>query len=129
TISIADKVRLGRATIGLMLSKYERGIATEAPLRRLAEEMGYPDLETLLVAVVARTVDPNTVVERRIAMADSPCARDGVSLPPRHPLAWTPCSPAAPPPACCSTAPFTACRFRFVTVWSGSPCQSTSLGR
>ena len=72
TISIADKVRLGRATIGLMLSKYERGIATEAPLRRLAEEMGYPDLETLLVAVVDRTVDPNTVVEQLIAMVDSP---------------------------------------------------------
>ena len=61
-----------RATIGLMLSKYERGIATEAPLRRLAEEMGYPDLETLLVAVVDRTVDPNTVVEQLIAMVYSP---------------------------------------------------------
>ena len=78
TISIADKVRLGRATIGLLLSKHQRGIATEAPLQRLAEEMGFPDLETLLVAVVDRTVDPEAVVERLIAMVDSP---GGVSRP------------------------------------------------
>ncbi|MFY1672331.1 RelA/SpoT family protein [Plantactinospora sp. WMMB334] len=69
-ISIADKVRLGRATIGLALRKHNRGLANDLPLRRLAEAQGYPDLETLLVAVVDRTVEPDTVVEQLIAMVD-----------------------------------------------------------
>jgi GTP pyrophosphokinase len=69
-ISIADKVRLGRAAIGLALRQHDRGLASVVPLRQLAEEMGYPDLETLLVAVVDRTVSPDAVVERLIAMVD-----------------------------------------------------------
>ncbi|GAA3746286.1 hypothetical protein GCM10022225_32550 [Plantactinospora mayteni] len=69
-ISITDKVRLGRATIGLTLRKHDRGLANDLPLRRLAEEQGYPDLETLLVAVVDRTVEPDTVVEQLIALVD-----------------------------------------------------------
>jgi GTP pyrophosphokinase len=71
-ISIADKVRLGRATIGLCLRKHDRGLASEVPLRRLAEELGYPDLETMLVAVVERTLEPDTVVEQLIALVDHP---------------------------------------------------------
>ncbi|MFC7535400.1 RelA/SpoT family protein [Actinoplanes sp. GCM10030250] len=71
-ISIADKVRLGRATIGLTLRKHDRGLASEVPLRRLAEELGYPDLETLLVAVCERTLEPDAVVEQLIALVDHP---------------------------------------------------------
>ncbi|HEX8632317.1 MAG TPA: TGS domain-containing protein, partial [Catenuloplanes sp.] len=71
-ISIVDKVRLGRATIGLTLRKHDRGLASDVPLRRLADEMGYPDLETLLVAVVERTVEPDLVVEQLIALVDHP---------------------------------------------------------
>jgi guanosine-3',5'-bis(diphosphate) 3'-pyrophosphohydrolase len=71
-ISIADKVRLGRATIGLTLRKHDRGLASEVPLRRLAEELGYPDLETMLVAVVDRSLDPDVVVEQLIALVDHP---------------------------------------------------------
>ena len=59
-ISIADKVRLGRATIGLTLRKHDRGLASEVPLRRLADELGYPDLETMLVAVVDRAISSRT---------------------------------------------------------------------
>jgi GTP pyrophosphokinase len=71
-MSIADKVRLGRATIGLTLRKHDRGLASEVPLRRLAEELGYPDLETMLVAVCERTLEPDTVVEQLIALVDHP---------------------------------------------------------
>ena len=71
-ISIADKVRLGRATIGLTLRKHDRGLASEVPLRRLAEELGYPDLETMLVAVCERNLDPDAVVEQLIALVDHP---------------------------------------------------------
>ena len=42
------------------------------PLRRLAEELGYPDLETMLVAVVERNLDPDIVVEQLIALVDHP---------------------------------------------------------
>jgi GTP diphosphokinase / guanosine-3',5'-bis(diphosphate) 3'-diphosphatase len=71
-LSIADKVRLGRATIGLTLRKHDRGLASEVPLRRLAEELGYPNLEAMLVAVVDRTLEPDTVVEQLIALVDHP---------------------------------------------------------
>ncbi len=71
-ISILDKVRLGRATIGLTLRKHDRGLASEVPLRRLADDLGYPDLETMLVAVVERTLDPDLVVEQLIALVDQP---------------------------------------------------------
>jgi guanosine-3',5'-bis(diphosphate) 3'-pyrophosphohydrolase len=71
-ISIVDKVRLGRATIGLTLRKHDRGLASEVPLRRLAEELGYPDLETMLVAVCERNLEPDTVVEQLIALVDHP---------------------------------------------------------
>ncbi|MEV7227136.1 HD domain-containing protein [Polymorphospora sp. NPDC051019] len=69
-ISIADKVRLGRATIGLALRKHDRGLANDAPLRRLAGEMGYPDLETMLVAVFDRAIEPDQVVEQLIDLVD-----------------------------------------------------------
>ncbi|MFY1624213.1 RelA/SpoT family protein [Micromonospora sp. WMMD735] len=69
-ISIADKVRLGRATIGLALRKHDRGLASDLPLLRLSEELGYPDLETLLVAVFDRAVEPDTVVRQLIDLVD-----------------------------------------------------------
>ncbi|HEX2774456.1 MAG TPA: HD domain-containing protein [Micromonosporaceae bacterium] len=70
-ITIADKVRLGRATLGLALRrKYDRGLANDVPLRRLADELGYPDLETMLVAVVDRQIEPDTVVDELIALVD-----------------------------------------------------------
>ncbi len=72
SISIADKVRLGRATIGLTLRKHDRGLASEVPLRRLADELGYPDLEAMLVAVVDRRLEPDIVVEQLIALVDHP---------------------------------------------------------
>jgi GTP diphosphokinase / guanosine-3',5'-bis(diphosphate) 3'-diphosphatase len=70
-ITIADKIRLGRATIGLTLRKHDRGLASEVPLRRLAEDLGYPDLETMLVAVTERTLEPDQVVEQLIALVDN----------------------------------------------------------
>ncbi|WBB82232.1 HD domain-containing protein [Micromonospora sp. WMMD882] len=69
-ISIADKVRLGRATIGLALRKHDRGLASDLPLLRLSEELGYPDLETLLVAVFDRVVEPDTLVRQLIDLVD-----------------------------------------------------------
>jgi GTP pyrophosphokinase len=69
-ISISDKVRLGRATIGLALRQHNRGLASDLPLLRLSEELGYPDLETLLVAVFDRVIEPDTVVRQLIDLVD-----------------------------------------------------------
>ncbi|WBB71124.1 RelA/SpoT family protein [Micromonospora sp. WMMD812] len=69
-ITISDKVRLGRATIGLALRQHNRGLASDLPLLRLAEELGYPDLETLLVAVFDRVVEPDDVVRQLIDLVD-----------------------------------------------------------
>ncbi|MFC3500516.1 RelA/SpoT family protein [Micromonospora krabiensis] len=69
-ITISDKVRLGRATIGLALRQHNRGLASDLPLLRLAEELGYPDLETLLVAVFDRVVEPDAVVRQLIDLVD-----------------------------------------------------------
>ncbi|MGC5018190.1 RelA/SpoT family protein [Micromonospora sp. DT47] len=69
-ISITDKVRLGRATIGLALRKHDRGLASDLPLLRLSEELGYPDLETMLVAVFDRAIEPDTVVRQLIDLVD-----------------------------------------------------------
>ncbi len=72
-MTITDKVRLGRATIGLtLLRKHNRGLASERPLLRLAEQLGYPDLETLLVAVFDRTLDPDDLAQKLVASVDHP---------------------------------------------------------
>jgi guanosine-3',5'-bis(diphosphate) 3'-pyrophosphohydrolase len=69
-MTIADKVRLGRAAIGLALRRHNRGLASDLPLRQLAQELGYPDLETMLVAVFDRKLAPETVVEQLITLVD-----------------------------------------------------------
>ncbi|MDM4720054.1 HD domain-containing protein [Micromonospora sp. WMMA1363] len=69
-ISISDKVRLGRATIGLALRRHNRGLASDLPLLRLSEELGYPDLETMLVAVFDRVIEPDAVVQQLIDLVD-----------------------------------------------------------
>ncbi|GAB2940237.1 hypothetical protein GCM10027280_30810 [Micromonospora polyrhachis] len=69
-ISVIDKIRLGRSTIGLALRKHNRGLKNDTPLRQLAEELGYPDLDTMLVAVFDRAIEPDTVVEQLIAQVD-----------------------------------------------------------
>ncbi|MGK5741970.1 RelA/SpoT family protein [Micromonospora sp. URMC 103] len=69
-ISISDKVRLGRAAIGLTLRQHNRGLASDLPLLRLSEELGYPDLETMLVAVFDRVLAPDDVVRQLIDLVD-----------------------------------------------------------
>src|SRR5690348_11489522 len=60
--TIAHRVKLGRAAIGLALRRYDRGLADETPLLLLAGERGYPDLEALLVAVADRRVSAEELV-------------------------------------------------------------------
>lgn len=71
-ITINDKVRLGRATVSLILRKHDRALSNDKPLRRLADALNYPDMETMLVAVVDRTIEPEAVVDQLIALVDQP---------------------------------------------------------
>jgi GTP diphosphokinase / guanosine-3',5'-bis(diphosphate) 3'-diphosphatase len=69
-VTIANKVRLGRVAVGLALRQHGRGLASDLPLMRLAIQLGFPDLETLLVAVADHKVSANTVVDRLIETVD-----------------------------------------------------------
>jgi len=68
--SQANKVRLGRAAIGLALRRRDRGLASDIPLLRLAGQLGYADLETLLVAVAEHHIAAEQIVEELIALVD-----------------------------------------------------------
>jgi guanosine-3',5'-bis(diphosphate) 3'-pyrophosphohydrolase len=70
TVTIANKVRLGRVAVGLALRQHGRGLASDLPLVRLATQLGFPDLETLLVSVADHKVSANTVVDRLIRAVD-----------------------------------------------------------
>ncbi|MGI5181637.1 RelA/SpoT family protein [Dactylosporangium sp. CA-152071] len=69
-ITVANKVRLGRLAIGLALRRQGRGLASDLPLVRLSARLGYPDLETLLVAVADHSRTADEVVEELIALVD-----------------------------------------------------------
>ena len=69
-LTIANKVRVGRLAIGLALRHHGRGLASDLPLVKLAGQLGYPDLETLLVAVADHRLAAADVVDRLIASVD-----------------------------------------------------------
>jgi guanosine-3',5'-bis(diphosphate) 3'-pyrophosphohydrolase len=68
--TIAHRVKLGRAAIGLALRHYDRGLADDGPLQALAGQLGYPDVEALLVAVADHRVSAEDLVAEMIAAVD-----------------------------------------------------------
>jgi guanosine-3',5'-bis(diphosphate) 3'-pyrophosphohydrolase len=76
-VSVAHRVRLGQAAIGLALREEGRSLANDAPLRILAEQLDYPDVDALLVAVADHRVSAHDVVARLIAMVDGAQPRRG----------------------------------------------------
>jgi GTP diphosphokinase / guanosine-3',5'-bis(diphosphate) 3'-diphosphatase len=69
-VSVAHRVRLGQAAIGLALREEGRSLANDAPLRMLAEHLNYPDLDALLVAVADHKTTAQEVVAALIALVD-----------------------------------------------------------
>jgi GTP diphosphokinase / guanosine-3',5'-bis(diphosphate) 3'-diphosphatase len=69
--TIAHKVRIGRAAIGLALRQRGRRVVGDDPLAALAAERGYPDLEALLVAIAEHRLSADELVEEMIAAVDS----------------------------------------------------------
>ncbi|WP_344169906.1 RelA/SpoT family protein [Pilimelia columellifera] len=69
-VGIADKVRLGRSALWLALRRHDRNLVNESPLRQLAESLGYPDHDTLLVAIADKSRSADEVAEKLISMVD-----------------------------------------------------------
>jgi hypothetical protein len=65
-----ERFRLARSVLGLELRNYNRGLASELPLMRLAQELGYAGLDGLLLAVFNRQIAPSFVIQRLVAMVD-----------------------------------------------------------
>jgi GTP diphosphokinase / guanosine-3',5'-bis(diphosphate) 3'-diphosphatase len=70
--TVAHRVQLGRAAIGLALRHRDRSLADETPLVALAAQRGYPDLEALLVAVAEHRLSADDVVDQVISAVDRP---------------------------------------------------------
>lgn len=70
TVTRANKVKLGRAAIGLALRQEDRTLASDTPLITLAAELGYADLEELLVAVADQKINAMQLVIRLISTVD-----------------------------------------------------------
>ncbi|GHJ45037.1 GTP pyrophosphokinase [Catellatospora sp. TT07R-123] len=68
--TVSDRLQLGRAAIGLALRRHDRALADEQRLADLAVAMGYPDLDTLLMAVAEHKITADTVVDQLIASVD-----------------------------------------------------------
>ncbi|HLL64558.1 MAG TPA: HD domain-containing protein [Micromonosporaceae bacterium] len=71
-VTATNRIRLGRLAIGLALRRNGRGLASDLPLVRLLPQLGYPDLESLLVAVADHSISADRVVAELITSVDSP---------------------------------------------------------
>jgi GTP pyrophosphokinase len=91
-VPIPTRVRIGRAAIGLELRRRERALANDLPLLALAGDLGYHDVETLLLAVADHVEQAAEIAERLIEQVDNAALDLG------------PETAAASPPATASSA-------------------------
>jgi GTP pyrophosphokinase len=69
--TITDRIAIGRAALGLALRRRSRGLADDDWLVKLAEYLGYPDLDTMLVAIASHRLSADTAVDRLITLVDN----------------------------------------------------------
>ncbi|HEX6499261.1 MAG TPA: HD domain-containing protein [Micromonosporaceae bacterium] len=77
-LSLSEKVRRGRAALRAALRRHDRALAREHPLVRLAVRLGYPDPDTMFVAIDDCRLDPEHVADLLIDEVDRP-QTDGVA--------------------------------------------------
>jgi GTP pyrophosphokinase len=71
-VSFTAKVRIGRSAIGMELYRRDRVLPIgDAPLVTLAEELDYPDVDSLLMAVADHVLAAEDVAEQLIKQVDS----------------------------------------------------------
>ncbi len=68
--TVAHRVAAGRGAIAHALRAHDRSLLTDAPLVTLANELGYPDVESLAVAVSDGTLCAVEVAERLVGSVD-----------------------------------------------------------
>ncbi|NUR30108.1 MAG: bifunctional (p)ppGpp synthetase/guanosine-3',5'-bis(diphosphate) 3'-pyrophosphohydrolase [Catenulispora sp.] len=69
--TITDRIAIGRAALGLALRRRSRGLADDDWLVKLAEHLGFPDLDTMLVAIAAHRLRADKVVDELITLVDN----------------------------------------------------------
>ncbi|WP_344129202.1 RelA/SpoT family protein [Luedemannella flava] len=69
-LPVGVRVRVGRAAVALALHHRERGLADDAPLIKVANGLGLPDVESLFIAVADKTIPADDVVLRLIKTVD-----------------------------------------------------------
>jgi guanosine-3',5'-bis(diphosphate) 3'-pyrophosphohydrolase len=87
TMPVASRVRIGRSAIGLELRLRGRGLASDLPLVALAGQLGYPDTDSLLIAVADHTVSAADIAKQLINEVDGGSVEAAVaaSAPTRKP--------------------------------------------
>ena len=63
-------MRIGRSAISMELYRRDR-LLSDAPLATLADELGYPDVDHLLVAVADHVLAADEVAEQLIQQVDN----------------------------------------------------------
>jgi GTP diphosphokinase / guanosine-3',5'-bis(diphosphate) 3'-diphosphatase len=80
--TISDRIAIGRAALGLALRRRSRGLADDDWLVKLSDHLGFPDLDTLLVAIATHRLGADTAVDRLIMLVDGgPTARPAPAAP------------------------------------------------
>jgi GTP pyrophosphokinase len=68
--TVSDRLQIGRAAIGLALRRRDRALSDEQRLADLAQSLGYPDLDALLIAIAEHKVRADVIVDQLIASVD-----------------------------------------------------------
>jgi GTP pyrophosphokinase len=70
TETIAQRVLRGRAAVGRALRSEGRWLANDGPLQELAAQLGYPEVDALLVAVADGKIEASGIVAGLVALVD-----------------------------------------------------------
>ncbi|NUR72626.1 MAG: bifunctional (p)ppGpp synthetase/guanosine-3',5'-bis(diphosphate) 3'-pyrophosphohydrolase [Hamadaea sp.] len=68
--TITDRIAIGRAALGLALRRRSRGLADDEWLVKLAEQLDYPDLDTMLVTIAEHRMSADSAVDKLIQLVD-----------------------------------------------------------
>ncbi|WP_020521318.1 RelA/SpoT family protein [Catelliglobosispora koreensis] len=82
--TVSDRLQIGRAAIGLALRRRDRALSSEQRLVDLAQELGYPDLDTLLIAIAEHRVRADVIVDQLIASVDASAGQRGIPVQPQQ---------------------------------------------
>ena len=83
-VPFTARVRIGRSAIGMELYRRDRVMPSDSPLVTLAEQLGYPDVDSLLVAVADHVRSAEEVAQQLIEQVDSAAIEAAAAAAPRR---------------------------------------------